>query len=462
MTPGPTSPQTVSQQSQPSSLLYIKTDQSSGQDGYVHDTPKSAQHILSSTAKIPSPPPMPQKTSRKRPNMSPASSLGDVMAELKSKNSSVSGDPPPLPRSRPPKLPNAPSVPPPPPPPPPPPLPGHPDSPDEQIRVVTDIYGREKTIRIGKWRWPPPRGEGGDPNSSFFAFKMQKQQERQTDQDNEPTADDGFEGFEYRDVVDAEDLARDTYNETDETPVRDGQTVIRAFDGETRPDPGSIGKLRISSEMKAKLEQMTMDHSVRSSHKDERARVYHTSPNGDTKADAGRQKGVKKLAANRKALLEAQLSGSIRKHQDEADVSPQRDKHSRPFSQEFYTDDVVARKPKLTSPQHLNKPHENDDNVYDGRRVARPYYNREESDLHVPRPIEPKDFSNMQASTQKRFHSSKASTVASSSYYAPSTPVVPQQKKPPPPIIPDRVSSRKSFNSDRIESKYPIHLLSYR
>ncbi|KAL3238861.1 hypothetical protein MRX96_021884 [Rhipicephalus microplus] len=42
----------------------------------------------------------------------------------------------------------------------------------------------------------------------------------------------------------------------------DEEPIIRAFEGETRP--GSVGKLRISSEMKAKLEQLTMDHSVRS------------------------------------------------------------------------------------------------------------------------------------------------------------------------------------------------------
>lgn len=46
--------------------------------------------------------------------------------------------------------------------------------------------------------------------------------------------------------------------------------IVRAFEGNERPLPGSIGKLRISSEMKAKLEQLTMDHSVRSSNKDTR------------------------------------------------------------------------------------------------------------------------------------------------------------------------------------------------
>src|SRR5690606_20157517 len=37
--------------------------------------------------------------------------------------------------------------------------------------------------------------------------------------------------------------------------------------------PGSIGKLRISTEMRAKLEQLTIDQSVRSSRKEPKAGV---------------------------------------------------------------------------------------------------------------------------------------------------------------------------------------------
>lgn len=478
ITSGPTSPQVMNQSSQPSSLLYVKTDQQN-HDGYNPDIHRRGEAPKLNHGFIPpappkdysqtsSPPPIPHKHLHNKSNISPASSFGDVLNELRSKNGSVNGDPPPLPRSQPPKIMNSSDIP------EAPPLPG-PDSPDEQIRVVTDIYGREKTIRIGKWRWPPPRGDGNDPNTSFFAFKMQKQQEKQTDNIN----DGGFEGFEYRDIEPEEyhtpkGVSRGPYDETDETPVRDGP-VIRAFDGETRPDPGSIKKLRISSEMKAKLEQLTMDHSVRSSHKDDRARMYQMAPGNDSKSDSkdGHKRGVKKLAANRKALLEAQLSGSMRKHQDVADASPQREKRNQTLSQEFYTED--ARKAKSHSDhkkisqetnhnsdsrhiQHSQSHHNSrsyhQTNQYDeSNHEQRNHFSKNEGELYVPRPIVPKDVSNRPPAPEKHSRLSKPpSTVASSSYYAPSTPVVPQTKRPPPPIIPDRISSRKSFNSDQIES----------
>lgn len=41
-----------------------------------------------------------------------------------------------------------------------------------------DPYQRAKTVRIGKWRWPPPKGEE-DPNDSFLQFKI-RQQSRKT------------------------------------------------------------------------------------------------------------------------------------------------------------------------------------------------------------------------------------------------------------------------------------------
>lgn len=45
-------------------------------------------------------------------------------------------------------------IPPPPPPPMPPPIDGTDPS---EVRPFMDPYGRAKTVRIGKWRWPPPK-----------------------------------------------------------------------------------------------------------------------------------------------------------------------------------------------------------------------------------------------------------------------------------------------------------------
>ena len=44
-----------------------------------------------------------------------------------------------------------------------------------------DTYGRAKTVRIGKWRWPPARTDD-DPSvpltGSFLEFKLQQNQRR--------------------------------------------------------------------------------------------------------------------------------------------------------------------------------------------------------------------------------------------------------------------------------------------
>lgn len=75
-------------------------------------------------------------------------------------------------------------------PPPPPPMPPPPDLCDpSETRPFMDPYGRAKTVRIGKWRWPPlndgtaSNGVPGDdngvfpsPHHSFLQFKMSKQQ----------------------------------------------------------------------------------------------------------------------------------------------------------------------------------------------------------------------------------------------------------------------------------------------
>ncbi|CAM1303396.1 Uncharacterised protein PB.4102, partial [Pycnogonum litorale] len=450
---GPTSPpvQQLNQSAQQPGLLYVKTDQNVSQNNYINESQKSDNNSSTSNFHAPSVP----------------------VSDLKSRSGSViSGEPPPpLPKSQPPRMAIAPPIPPPPPP------PVQPDSPDEQIRVVKDIYGREKTIRIGKWRWPPPRGEGpADGNESFFAFKMQKQHEKQSNDDVNDEPGDGFEGFEYREVMeDAEyqnnrKISKGPYDDTDEAPVRDNQKIIRAFDGESRPDPGSIGKLRISSEMKSKLEQLTMDHSVRSTNKDRRAKVYNMSAAAqDGKAENNRQeqRAVKKLAANRKALLEAQLSGSMRKREDDVDASPKRDIRNRPLSQEFYTEE--GRKERLSSgdkrlesesreKQRINEINftkinyaERHSHHQQNNRPSDGHHKKDDNEARIPRPVAPKNGSNISVTVERHNRPSKApSTAASSSYYAPSTPVVPQKKRPPPPVVPERVSSRKGY-SDQIE-----------
>lgn len=72
----------------------------------------------------------------------------------------------------------------------------------------------------------------------------------------------------------------------------------RAFEVNAKKmTPGSIGKLRISSEMRQKLEMVTSNHSMRSTTKPEKASLLPMKEN----------KSVKKLEDNRKMLLEQQL-----------------------------------------------------------------------------------------------------------------------------------------------------------
>lgn len=69
--------------------------------------------------------------------------------------------------------------------------------------------------------------------------------------------------------------------------------------GAQRPSPGSIGKLKLSSEMRQRLEKVTANHSVRSTKTAEKPAL----PREDGK--------VKRLEDNRKLLLEQQLGNYI-------------------------------------------------------------------------------------------------------------------------------------------------------
>ena len=52
--------------------------------------------------------------------------------------------------------------------------------PEQAPTMPMDPYTRAGTIRIGKWRWPPPKDEtmGDEEAEGFFQFKMRKMQER--------------------------------------------------------------------------------------------------------------------------------------------------------------------------------------------------------------------------------------------------------------------------------------------
>ncbi|KRT81985.1 hypothetical protein AMK59_5137, partial [Oryctes borbonicus] len=182
----------------------------------------------------------------------------------------------------------------PPPPPMPPPL--HEGDPSE-ARPFMDPYGRAKTVRIGKWRWPPPKDDTTPINGEdFMQFKFRQNQRKITPSSKEALViTNGHSSSLHLSQNSAE------WEEIDfESVVREPEKVVaktttkRSFEvGASRPSPGSIGKLKLSSEMRQRLEQVTANHSVRS-----------TSSKIEKPARV-----VNKLEDTRKMMLEQQLAG---------------------------------------------------------------------------------------------------------------------------------------------------------
>ncbi|RVE40219.1 hypothetical protein evm_015131, partial [Chilo suppressalis] len=187
-------------------------------------------------------------------------------------------------------------APPPPPPPMPPPL--HASDPSE-ARPFMDPYGRAKTVRIGKWRWPPPKDAiGQDPNQDFTKFKMRQIQRRHTPQaqtNGEQEPPRGRSRSEATPSIEWEEFEVDgPVSPSREPPSQ--RTARRSFEiGAQRPSPGSVGKLKLSSEMRQRLERVTANHSVRSS-----------------SSAAETPRTINKLEDTRKLMLERQLGGGGR------------------------------------------------------------------------------------------------------------------------------------------------------
>ncbi|CAB3362581.1 Hypothetical predicted protein [Cloeon dipterum] len=305
--------------------------------------------------------------------------------------------------------------------PPPPPMPPAPENCDPSgSRPFVDVYGRAKTVRIGKWRWPPPKESVDQNPDSFMEFKI-RQHHRKSAQHQHPIdlGDNGM-GYDRNDSVEWEEFeveGQPTPKET--TPVKKNSVEhktdvsgFKAFEiGPRKTTPGSIGKLRISSEMRQKLEMVTANHSMRST----------TKPEKPSLLPMKEQRAVKKLEDNRKLLLEQQLAGRW----DTVD------------SVEAVTKDMSRGQDKTPTGR-----------FEDNRRPAPP-----------PPPVTPHF---MEQSIPQHHPPSR-----SSSFYSSNTNQVPEPKSPPPPIQPiksdsyqmqQRVQERRSSVSthhtdkaDRIE-----------
>lgn len=191
-------------------------------------------------------------------------------------------------------------APPPPPPPMPPPL--HATDPSE-VRPFMDPYGRAKTVRIGKWRWPPPKDANGQETAEDFTkFKMRQIHRRHTPQSQsnglEHDAPRGRSRSEASPGIEWEEFEVDgpvasPTREIAQNAQSTQRVARRSFEiGAQRPSPGSVGKLKLSSEMRQRLERVTANHSVRSS-----------------SSAAETPRTVNKLEDTRKLMLERQLGG---------------------------------------------------------------------------------------------------------------------------------------------------------
>ncbi|XP_017109787.2 unconventional myosin-XV isoform X3 [Drosophila bipectinata] len=233
----------------------------------------------------------------------------------------------------------------PPAPPPPPPMPPPLECKDpSETRHFLDPYGRAKTVRIGKWRWPPPQDEPQfQTEEDFFAFKMRQQQRKTTPQaqhhSHHQVALNGGPGGASATAIEWEEFeiesptppplmggqpqlmrssirletststttaitttsgagaGRDMQDAGGAPPLQSVVTTTKlakkSFEiGADRPPPGSVGKLKLSSEMRQRLEQVTAGHSVRS-----------------TVSTKSEQRAPAKLEDTRKLMLQQQLGG---------------------------------------------------------------------------------------------------------------------------------------------------------
>lgn len=200
-------------------------------------------------------------------------------------------------------------IPPPPPPPMPPPLEFNDPS---GSRPFLDPYGRAKTVRIGKWVWPPKDSAQAPTDENFMEFKMRQNQRKNTPQSNTSSPNGSSTQIEWDEFEVENVIVKNGMNATS-TPAQNSrkfsqENVIqatpttathvtkaarRSFEiGAERPPPGSVGKLKLSSEMRQRLEQVTAGHSVRSS----------TSTESNQRAPA-------KLEDARRMMLQQQLGG---------------------------------------------------------------------------------------------------------------------------------------------------------
>ncbi|KAK2709869.1 hypothetical protein QYM36_013523 [Artemia franciscana] len=131
-----------------------------------------------------------------------------------------------------------------------------------------DQFGRAKTVRVGKWRCPPEKDDGDELAANFFEFKLQKQAHKKL-------ASQRASVFIYLFI----------------------SSVQLYLQEEEHSTPGLIRKLKLSGELRSKLE---MAHSKKNS------KQKQVGEEGSTEEDSS-QGPVTQLSEHRKMLLQKQL-----------------------------------------------------------------------------------------------------------------------------------------------------------
>ena len=180
-----------------------------------------------------------------------------------------------------------------------------------------DAFGRAKTVRIGKWRWPPAKEDMDGATEGFFEFKMRKSMQNKDGQDEEARHQDQLhdsfddpseeiQGLDWGDNDNEEfnkglkrSQSKDSFTIMEDSQDS-GAAVRPRLESPVTAQSGNVGKLKISSEMKEKLEAAmgSRKSSVREGG-NERQGLEGISG----------EEGVKKLNENRKMILEQKLGG---------------------------------------------------------------------------------------------------------------------------------------------------------
>lgn len=144
-------------------------------------------------------------------------------------------------------------------------------------------------------------------SQDFIAFKLRQNQRKTTPQShqssNHHSMNESREGMEWEEF-DVESAAMTSNVEKSKERFKSEPSLNktsnvarvpkRSFDiGADRPSPNNVGKLKLSSEMRQRLEQVTAGHSVRST---------------STKSEVDKQ--PVKLDEARRMMLEQQLGGN--------------------------------------------------------------------------------------------------------------------------------------------------------